>query len=235
MATPSQIEANKANALKSTGPRTDAGKLLSRDNALKHALASRHLILEEEDPADYESLRADLLDHYQPQDPPEALLLDQFAQSAWRLQRVRRLETATFSKEFVDLHAWTEQSPMADATLPDVDQQRALIFHTRAKEFDNLRRHESAIERAYYRSYRELEKIRKERLKASPPVASKETANPEIGSVLQNPIPPAPAASATQTAPHEIQSASQSIYSQAASSPSITVDTRDTRSSPSGN
>jgi len=192
MATPSQIAANKANALKSTGPRTDAGKLLSRDNALKHALASRHLILEEEDPADYESLRADLIDHYQPQDPPEALLLDQFTQSAWRLLRVRRLETATFSKEFVDLQAWIQQSPMADATLPDVDHQRALIFHTRAKEFDNLRRHESTIERAYYRSYRELEKIRKERLKSTPPAASNKTANPEIGSVLQKaPEPPA--------------------------------------------
>jgi len=235
MATPSQIAANKANAARSTGPRTDAGKLITRDNALKHALASRHLILEEEDPADYESLRADLLDHYQPQDPPEALLLDQFAQSAWRLQRVRRLETATFSKEFVDLQAWIQQSPMADATLPDADQQRALIFHTRAKEFDNLRRHESTIERAYYRSYRELEKIRKERLKSTQPVASNETANPEIGSVLQNPIQPAPAASATQPPAHEIQPASQSIYSQAASSPSITVNTRDTRSSPSCN
>jgi hypothetical protein len=184
MATPSQIAANKINGRKG-GPRTEAGKLVCRDNALKHALTSRHLILEEENSAAYESLRADLIDHYQPQNPPEALLVDQFAQSAWRLLRARRLETATFSKKFINVELWMQQHPSADATLTDPDEQRALTFHSRASEFDNIRRHEAAIERAYYRAYRELEKIRKERLKTTPATESVETGNSEIGSVLQ--------------------------------------------------
>ena len=44
MATDAQIEANQANALKSTGPRTMEGKMKSRRNALKHGLASEGVL-----------------------------------------------------------------------------------------------------------------------------------------------------------------------------------------------
>ena len=50
MATPAQITANRANALKSTGPRSESGKAASRFNALKHGLDAESLILPGEDP-----------------------------------------------------------------------------------------------------------------------------------------------------------------------------------------
>ncbi|HPB75711.1 MAG TPA: hypothetical protein PLY96_10720, partial [Chromatiaceae bacterium] len=40
-----QLEANRRNALRSTGPRTAAGKAVARDNARKHGFLSRHLII----------------------------------------------------------------------------------------------------------------------------------------------------------------------------------------------
>jgi len=49
MATDAQIEANQANALKSTGPRTMEGKMKARRNALKHGLASEGKVLPVED------------------------------------------------------------------------------------------------------------------------------------------------------------------------------------------
>ena len=50
MATPAQIEANRRNALKSTGPRTAEGKEISRRNALKHGLAAETLVMPEDEP-----------------------------------------------------------------------------------------------------------------------------------------------------------------------------------------
>ena len=49
MASPAQIEANRLNALKSTGPRTAEGKDASRRNAIKHGLAAETLILPDEE------------------------------------------------------------------------------------------------------------------------------------------------------------------------------------------
>src|SRR5262249_35093784 len=48
MASLRQINANRANAQRSTGPRTDEGKAASRANALKHGLAGQGLCLPDE-------------------------------------------------------------------------------------------------------------------------------------------------------------------------------------------
>ncbi|CCB86751.1 putative uncharacterized protein [Parachlamydia acanthamoebae UV-7] len=43
-----QIVSNQRNALKSTGPRTETGKALIAQNALKHGVFSKQIVLEEE-------------------------------------------------------------------------------------------------------------------------------------------------------------------------------------------
>src|ERR1700692_2671477 len=48
-----QIEANRRNALKSTGPRTESGKQASRGNAVRHGLTAETVIGALEDAADY--------------------------------------------------------------------------------------------------------------------------------------------------------------------------------------
>ena len=52
MATEKQIQANRNNAKKSTGPRTEQGKAASSQNALKHGLLARDAVLPGEDPAE---------------------------------------------------------------------------------------------------------------------------------------------------------------------------------------
>ena len=49
MATAAQIEANRRNARKSSGPRTEDGKRRSRENALKHGLTGAGIALPAED------------------------------------------------------------------------------------------------------------------------------------------------------------------------------------------
>jgi hypothetical protein len=51
-----QIEANRRNAEKSTGPKTPEGKQAVASNAVKHGLFARQLILNDEDPEEYQAL-----------------------------------------------------------------------------------------------------------------------------------------------------------------------------------
>jgi hypothetical protein len=56
MTTEKQNEANRINAQKSTGPRTDEGKQRSSQNALKHGLLAKRSVIPGEDPAEFDAL-----------------------------------------------------------------------------------------------------------------------------------------------------------------------------------
>ena len=66
MATEKQIAANRQNAEKSTGPRTEYGKRRSRRNAMRHGLAAETVIDVLEDPAAYKSLQRAIYSDYHP-------------------------------------------------------------------------------------------------------------------------------------------------------------------------
>ena len=60
MASVAQIEANRLNAQKSTGPRTPEGKEKASRNAVKHGLLAGQMVIHGEDPREYDSYRAEL-------------------------------------------------------------------------------------------------------------------------------------------------------------------------------
>ncbi|WBQ14352.1 hypothetical protein L2D00_06650 [Hyphomonadaceae bacterium BL14] len=92
MATPKQIAANRANAARSTGPKTQAGKAASSQNARKHGIFGRDVAHELEDPLQFdglvEGLRADL----KPASALEDELVDQLALAFWRNRRLAKAE-----------------------------------------------------------------------------------------------------------------------------------------------
>ena len=59
-----QIEANRRNALRSTGPKTDAGKQVSRRNALRHGLTAETVLSALEDTEDYKAFEAAITADY---------------------------------------------------------------------------------------------------------------------------------------------------------------------------
>ena len=87
MSTPAQITANQANAQKSCGPRTDAGKNITRKNAIRHGLCTFITCLDEEDPKEMENLLGDLNAEHQPHGPTEQILVFKMAEQFWLMKR----------------------------------------------------------------------------------------------------------------------------------------------------
>jgi hypothetical protein len=100
MPTEAQMKANRENAKKSCGPRTEAGKQKSRFNALKHGMRARSidLVLPHEDPALLEAKVQEWMDDYQPANAIEAELVSRAARLSWVLDRAERHETALVSR-----------------------------------------------------------------------------------------------------------------------------------------
>lgn len=94
MATPAQIEANRNNARKSTGPRTPEGKSRTRFNRLEHGLRAEEVVLPGEDPAAFEAERRAWFDDWKPTSHTRAVLVERAAAASWRLRRCVRAEAA---------------------------------------------------------------------------------------------------------------------------------------------
>jgi len=92
MATEAQINANRLNAQKSTGPRTEEGKRAVSQNAVKHGLFAREAVIKCEDPAEFELHREALLDELRPVGAIESMLAERIVSLSWRLQRVERMQ-----------------------------------------------------------------------------------------------------------------------------------------------
>jgi len=91
-----QLAANRYNALKSTGPRTEDGKLRSRQNAMRHGLTAETVIAAIENAADYRALEHALLAEYRPRSVTERELVLRLASVLWRLRRSTGIETGLF-------------------------------------------------------------------------------------------------------------------------------------------
>src|SRR5215469_56972 len=108
MATDKQIEANRRNALKSTGPRTEEGRAAVRFNDLKHGLCAKSLCLPGDDPEELDAFLDNFEADYRPTTQTEAELVLQIAMASWRLRRFRRVEAALFAKEIEDHKSYIE-------------------------------------------------------------------------------------------------------------------------------
>src|ERR1039457_2861478 len=96
MSSHKQIESNRRNALKSTGPTTPEGKERSRWNALRHGLTSETVIAALEDAKDYQAFEAAVTADYDAESAVERELVLRLVSVLWRLRRATDIETALF-------------------------------------------------------------------------------------------------------------------------------------------
>src|SRR5581483_7763672 len=103
MASIRQIEANRQNALKCTGPQTPEGKAASSQNALVHGLTATKNLPPGEDPDGLLLLAAALREQFQPANAYEELLVNRFANAEWRLARMGSIEAGIFLERIRDI------------------------------------------------------------------------------------------------------------------------------------
>src|SRR3954465_12681359 len=99
MSSQQQIEANRLNAQKSTGPSTPEGRAAVSLNSLKYGLYAETLILPGEDPAAFEALLDRLDAEHQPITLTEETFVSQIAMATWRRARIQRMEAAFYKNE----------------------------------------------------------------------------------------------------------------------------------------
>ena len=157
MATAAQISANQQNATLSTGPKTPEGKSAAARNATKHGLSGAFTVLPHEDQDEFDILLACLRDEFHPANQHESFLVEQMAQSRWRLARARRLENAMFDQ-------------MLKGYIPADDDQRiaAKLMSGGDRALATIQRYANAAERSYYKAHAELVKSQQLRNKPNP-------------------------------------------------------------------
>ncbi len=149
MATPAQITANRANAQKSTGPRSAEGKSASRFNALKHGIDASSPVIPGEDPAEYESLAVEYVEEYRPRSASEFFHLATMIRAEWLKRRLETVET--------DLY----RTIMSES--PDNSLATALLAESpAAKLLLRIQRQIAAFERTWHRANNEFRRARAE-------------------------------------------------------------------------
>jgi hypothetical protein len=111
-----QIEANRRNAAKSTGPQTEDGKQRSRCNAVRHGLTAETVIGALEDADDYRGFEAAITADYDAQSAVERELVLRLASLLWRLRRATTIETGLFEIQADQLAGLKKQLQIADSS-----------------------------------------------------------------------------------------------------------------------
>ena len=200
MATQKQIQANRRNAEKSTGPRTDAGKAVASQNALKSGIDAQAQIIRGEDPAELAALVEQYLADHQPQTAAERALVDILIDAEWNLRRLRKTEAQLWnnlSANMIESHV-----RMHPGTPIPEDQVLGRVYHQITDTFTRLERRRDNTQRAYRRALQDLRELQAARPQPAdspgapqpspePPVSpSSQKPNPTNGFVPENPLPP---------------------------------------------
>jgi len=130
-----QIAANQANARKSTGPKSEAGKKRSALNALRHGLTGQVVVLPEEDLAAFKAFSTELVATFAPADAHERQLAQSYASYQWRINRAAAIEDNMFTLGLME-----EIAENLNLEHPEVHNatSNAKTFRADAAEFQRL-------------------------------------------------------------------------------------------------
>jgi hypothetical protein len=143
--------ANRANAQKSTGPKSEQGKAVSSQNSFKHGLYSKSVLIPGEDPARFEACRADLAAEHRPVGVTEEILVDEVAQHYWRMKRYRALE--------VQMYKSKGEKEDGSTALDTANLVKCIDLGL----FTSIQRALNSAERSFYRALKTLREMQKAR------------------------------------------------------------------------
>jgi len=152
MTTKKQADANRKNAKKSTGPRSRAGKARSAQNAVRHGLTSRRVVLRDESEEAWREFRHEVLCDLRPLGTLETQLACRVAEQMWRLARVPAVEGELWER--------------ARRGLLGGDDGLGAAWGREGVALARLARYEAALQRGLGRLLNALRQLQAERRKA---------------------------------------------------------------------
>jgi hypothetical protein len=166
-----QLEANRRNALLSTGAKTDEGRNRSRMNALRHGLTGQVTTMTDEDRAAHDQFSQALIESLAPDGAMEMQLAQRVATDSWRLNRATTIEDNLFA---------LGQLQNAGQACPDVPQIdvaliSARVFTLESKQLQLLTLYEPRVNRNLQKNLAMLQSLQSAR-KAEHVAAMKEAA-----------------------------------------------------------
>jgi hypothetical protein len=184
MSTENQIEANRLNAQKCTGPNTEAGKARSAQNALKTGIYSKAEVLITESREAYEQLIAAFYEQFAPATPQEACLLDALIRYEWLSRRYMAADTAAWNR-------WLTH---------DDEKDPGVAFLRYSGELARAGRYFTTARKGFTQTLKELKALQTERkseeVAATPQPQPEQIQQPDAKLVsfpqLQNALPPDP-------------------------------------------
>jgi hypothetical protein len=148
-----QIEANRRNSLRSTGPRTPEGKNIARLNALKSGINAKLQVIPGEDPAGLQAMADGYTHEWAPKTYLERFLVDSLVRADWLLQRLSRLEAELWTHEMEAARGLTFSKLDEDSPIGDV-------YSRNYDKFTRFQRRIDSTERSYYRALTQLQRLR---------------------------------------------------------------------------
>jgi len=215
MSTERQIEANRLNAQKSTGPRSVEGKTRVSMNALKSGIDSQSIHIYWESWPALEAVFREYHEFHQPVTPHERALVDTLARNEWLLRRFTRIEHEVFDTQLEELKAkgrlalkdsWGQVYPLVDKVLTRLQHR----INSAERNFNAALRNLERVQTARRAAEAEVEAESQAAPEHAParapeppqqPVEAK-LASPQIGFVPEIPANPAPAARQTVPTPY---------------------------------
>ncbi len=142
MASAKKVAANRRNARRSTGPRTAQGKAKSARNAVRHGILNRSPVIEDfESQAEWQDHLEATLSALEPVGYLELTLARRVALQTWRLERVRRCETALASERIagVERENWVDSCGAVMAEISNAVRDRDVFEAiTKMKPFESV-------------------------------------------------------------------------------------------------
>jgi len=163
MASKRQLDANRRNAKKSTGPKTPEGRAAVRLNGVKHGLQAETLILPGEKESDFTDLLQSFEAEHQPAAPLEEALVRRLASAVWRQNRLYRFEAGFLAASLDKLADAADNRKYegvgSSGRLAQIVQRDAESSHT----IPTLSRLEARLEGSFYKALHALQRPRAQR------------------------------------------------------------------------
>jgi len=184
MSSTRRIDASRANGARSRGPVTESGKQISSQNARRHALLARIVVLKNESPDGFAEVLTDHLDRFQPADGVEFGVVEEMVAAWWRMRRAWSIETRLLDACF-DVPDPGDGDSLLAATFKNVDDSHGLAL---------LYRYETRLHCIYQRGLRNLQLLRSTQIPNEPnPISEQLSPAPEpppAPTPISTPLPP---------------------------------------------